>query len=214
MPISLRGVARRYASTTGGFSVRNRIFGGSSAGGLSLRNRLVALARHQESFSVSECIYAWTAAFEQVWSDVVIRIRLNPDAGISNATVNNLQTTWANGIRNTWSNRWGVGQGAEATCALTFDVQWVANNEHHTVRVRVGPGRSNMLLWDTQDTGGVAAHEYGHMFGQVDEYSDANCPGRSPVNTGTVMDNNSNIVPSRMMDRLASNLGSQVVGLP
>jgi bacillopeptidase F (M6 metalloprotease family) len=70
-----------------------------------------------------------------------------------------------------------------------------------------------MTTWDTQDTGAVAAHEFGHMLGLVDEYSDSNCPGRSPVNTGTIMDNNSNVVPDRMMTRFANNIGSNVVAI-
>jgi hypothetical protein len=78
--------------------------------------------------------------------------------------------------------------------ALTFDVQWVTNNPHHTVKVIRGPARSNMTTWDTQDTGDVAGHEFGHMLGLVDEYSDPVCPARSPVNTGTVMDDNTEVV--------------------
>ena len=207
MAISLRGVARRYKGITGGFSVKTALSSGS------LRSNLVSLARQQHSFGMSECIYGWTAAFEQTWSHVIIRIRLNPDAGISNATMNTLRNTWRNGIETTWSNRWGVGHSGEMTCPLTFEVQWVTTNQHHTVRVRPGSGRANMGTWFTQDGGNVAAHEFGHMLGLVDEYSDSNCPRRSPVNTGTIMDNNSNVVPARMMTRFANNIGSNVVAI-
>jgi hypothetical protein len=51
------------------------------------------------------------------------------------------------------------------------------------------------------------------MFGLVDEYADSLCPGRSPVGTGTVMDNNSNHVPARFMTRFADNIGSSVVAI-
>jgi hypothetical protein len=209
--LSLKGIARRYGGITGGFSVKNDIFGGSITGSRSLRSKLESMARQQFSFSVSECIYGWTARFEQIWTHIIVRIRLNPDAGISNATMNTLRNTWQNGIENTWNNRWGSGRAGELTCRMTFDVQWVNSGQHHTVRVRPGPARTNMTTWDTNDTGAVAAHEFGHMLGHPDEYTAANCPGRSPVNTGTVMDNNSNNVPARLMTRFANNIGSNVV---
>ncbi len=212
--LSLKGVARRYGGLTGGFSVVGDIFGVSSiTGTASLRSKLETMAREEHSFAMAECIFGWTAAFEQTWTHIRIRIRLNPDAGITAATMNTLRTTWENGIEPTWSNQWGCGHAGELPCALTFEVLWVTTNPHHTVRVRPGPAGTNMTTWDTMDSGGVAAHEYGHMLGLIDEYVDARCPGRSPVNTGTVMDNNSANVPSRMMTRFATNIGSSVVSI-
>lgn len=213
MCLSVRGIARRYRNVTGNFSVVSGIFGANPVRPASLRDRLTVLARQQFSFSVSECVFGWTAAFEQTWSLVRVRIRLNPDAGITDAAMATLRTTWENGIETTWSNRWGVGRAGEMTCPLRFDVEWVGSNQDHTVRVRPGPERSNMTTWDTNDTGATAAHEFGHMLGQADEYQDSVCPARNPVNTGTVMDNNSANVPARMMQRFADNIGSTVVAI-
>jgi hypothetical protein len=210
MSLSVKGIARRFLGRTGDLSVRETFFG-SAADTLMLRERLTSLARQEISFDVSECIYEWTARYEQIWSHVHVRVQLNPDANIPAATMATLRTTWENAIENRWSNRWSIGRPGEATCPLTFDVEWVNNNAHHTVRVQTGPARSNMTLWDTSDTGAVAAHEFGHMHGNPDEYTDMACPNRNPVNTGTVMDNNSNNVPQRLMQRLADNVGSNIV---
>jgi hypothetical protein len=148
------------------------------------------------SFDVSECVYGWTAAFDQRGTDITVRIRLDPDAGISAQTMATLRNTWKTGIEDKWSNRFGccTDPGCIGRCALNFHVEWVTENEHHRVRVQVGPARSNMTLWDTQDTGDVASHEFGHMLGHPDEYPDSACPNRSPVNTGTVMDDNTEVV--------------------
>lgn len=223
--LSLKGVARRYGGIASGFSVVKDIFGVSTiTGSVSLRSKLESMAREEHSFSMSECIFGWTAAFEQTWTHIRIRIRLNPDADVSNATINTLRTRWQNGIQNIWSDRWGCGRSGELTCPLSFEVVWINTGQHHTVRVNTGnkctnaagnPIRcgTNMGRWHTADPGSTAAHEYGHMHGLVDEYVDATCPGRSPVNTGTVMDNNSNNVPARMMTRFANNIGSNVVAI-
>jgi hypothetical protein len=212
--LSLKGIARKYAGITSGFSVVGDIFGVSSITGTSsLRSKLEDMAREEHSFGMSECIFGWTAAFRQTWTHIRIRIRLNPDAGIPAATMTNLRTAWRTGIVNTWSDQWGCGHSGELSCPLTFEVEWVNTGQHHTVRVQPGPAETVMTTWDTADGGGTAAHEYGHMLGLVDEYTDARCPGRSPVNTGTVMHNNSANVPSRMMTRFASNIGSSVVAI-
>jgi hypothetical protein len=150
----------------------------------------------ERSFRMSECIYSWTAAFHQQWTHITVRIQLNPATGISAATMNTLRTTWRNGIINEWSNRFRCqrpGFGAP-TQPVTFDVLWVNGNAHHLVQVRTGPAQTDMTNWDTADTGNVAAHEFGHMIGWPDEYASATCPSRSPVNTGTVMDDNAGVV--------------------
>lgn len=209
MSLSARGIARHFLERTGNLSVRQVFMAGS--GTQSLRARLESIARQEISFDVSECVYSWTARYEQTWSHVRVRVQLAFDSGITAATIAALQAAWETTIEARWSNRWSIGRPGEATCALTFDVQFVMSNPHHTVRVQVGPARSNMTLWDTSDTGAVAAHEFGHMHGNPDEYPDPACSMRNPVSSGTVMDNNSDTVPQRLMQRLADNVGSNII---
>ena len=44
--------------------------------------------------SMSECIYGWTARYRQEGTHIVVRIRLNPDSGITDATMTALRSTW------------------------------------------------------------------------------------------------------------------------
>ncbi len=151
----------------------------------------------------SECVYSGRAGYFQADTKVTVRIQLNPDSGISAATMNSLRTTWRNGIVDKWSNRFDCRAPNGQRRRIFFDVQWVTSNPHHTVRVQTGPARSNEFLWDTSDTGDVASHEFGHMLGNPDEYSDSACTSRSPVNTGTVMDDNTEAV-SRLVEGIAN----------
>jgi catechol 2,3-dioxygenase-like lactoylglutathione lyase family enzyme len=156
------------------------------------------------AFPVRECVYNWTARYLQRGTDVTIRIQLNPDAGIPATTVATLQTTWANGIVGKWSNRFDCAGSDGDREPITCRVEWVNSNAHHVVRVRPGPARSNMTTWDTSDTGDVAAHEFGHMLGNPDEYAeDPPCSLRNPVNTGTVMDNNTGGTIARHYNEIA-----------
>lgn len=224
--LSLKGVARKYGGLSDGFSVTNDIFGVPSIGGSeSLRSKLESMAREEHSFAQSECIFNWTAAFEQTWTHMRVRIRLNPDADVSAQTMATLRRRWRTGIENIWTHRWGCGLADELTCRLSFEVLWVNANPHHDVRVNTGMKcvddagnpivcRTNKGRWHTGDSGNVAAHEFGHMLGLVDEYTEnPPCPNRNPVNTGTIMDHNSNNVPARMMTRFANNIGSNVVAI-
>ena len=165
-------------------------------------------APQEISFSMSECIYGWTAAYQQTGTHIVVRIKRNPDSDISAAKLAELKTRWKNGIEEKWSYRFACCNNASCTsqCALTFEVRWVETNEHHEVRVRSGSGQTNMTLWDENDSGDVASHEFGHMLGHPDEYPSATCPDRNPVDTDNVMDDNTEVVQrltTQFCDRLS-----------
>lgn len=142
------------------------------------------------TFAVSECVFGWTAAFVQQGTNISARIRLNPDDDVSADLLTEVKERWKRGIEDKWSYRFSCG-----SCALTFQVEWTDVNPHLTVRVKRGDGRSNLGLWHTDDSGDVASHEFGHLLGHPDEYDEDDiCPDRNPVNTGTVMDDNTEVV--------------------
>ena len=178
---------------------------------LRLIGRLTA--PNEVSRSVSECIYGWTSAYriEDIGDctlRVTVRIRLNPDADVTAAELAALRTTWESGIESTWSGKFAITKsGGRCNCcqqySLTFDVQFVDSGQHHTVRVRRGPARSNMTTWDTSDTGGAASHEFGHMLGFADEYADPACPSRTVTSDGSIMASNTGAVKSRHYEPFA-----------
>lgn len=165
-------------------------------------------AAQEVSFGVSECIYGWTAAFRQEGTHIMARIQLNPDSDVSGSLLETVKERWKRGIEDKWSYHFSCCQrpGCSDPCVLTFEVEWTSDNPHLQVRVKKGGGRSNLGLWHTDDSGDVASHEFGHLLGHPDEYSDAQCPNRSPVNTGTVMDDTSEVV-QRLCEPFCDRIG-------
>jgi hypothetical protein len=168
--------------------------------------------------SISECIYAWTASYRQEGTHIVVRIELVKDANVTEAELNSAKDRWKKGIEEKWGYFFACCSEMTATkasecskpCVLTFEVQWVSSNAHHVVSVHRGPGRANMTNWYHDDSGDVASHEFGHMLGNPDEYSDSQCPNRSPVNTGTVMDDLTEVV-ERLVEPLCQVRGENAV---
>jgi hypothetical protein len=221
--LSVKGIARKYRQRTAPFLLKE-VFGIASGG--ALRPILESLARESHSFCWEEnCStrkFGGDAEFDQIWTHIVVTINLNFDANIPVATRNNLMTTWRDTIQRFWSLKWGCSAAGEATCRLTFEVQWTSNNPQHTVTVDQcfgGPAmcRENAARWFDITTGNTAAHEFGHLLGLKDEYTPIDpteCPIRNTVNTGTVMDGNVECFPDRLMTRFADNIGSRIVAIP
>lgn len=145
----------------------------------------------------SECIYGWTSAYraeidtENCRLNITLRIRLVADEGVSAGDIAAVQALWEPAIEAAWSGQFPLRMtDGSCTCeqyTVNVDVQFVNSNEHHTVTVHPGSGRADMTNWYVNSTGGTAAHEAGHMFGNVDEYADSNCPGRTVTSDGSIM---------------------------
>ena len=170
-------------------------------------------APNEVSESMSECVYGWTSAY-RVDEDrecalrVTLRIRLNPDPGVTAQQLQAAQQVWEPAIEQAWTDRFRIRlTGGDCRCReyrVTVDVQFVTSNEHHTVRVQAGSGRANMTNWFVTSTGGTAAHEAGHMLGYVDEYADSACPNRVVTNDGSIMrSSQTGTVRPRHYERLA-----------
>ena len=156
-------------------------------------------APNEVSRSRSECIYGWTAAY-RVDEDgrrcelrVTLRIRLVPAAGVTDADLATVRARWEPAIEAAWTDRFPlVLRDGGCRCEqyrVTVDVRFVDSGEHHVVNVLPGSGRADMGNWYVNSTGGTAAHESGHMFGNPDEYADKNCPSRVVTSDGSIMQN-------------------------
>jgi hypothetical protein len=191
-------------------SVINDIFQNPIVGTFSLGSKLTIVARQEFQFDYTECIYGGQAAYEQIWTQINIRIQLNPDANVPAAPLAALQPVWAATIANASSNKFGLGLPGEITSPLQFQAIFTGGDVHHRVQLSKGPGRSNEGHWFTT-IGSCVAHKFGHMFGLVDEYVDPACPNRNPVNTGTIMDNCSPTIVARFMFAFARAILSNIV---
>jgi Domain of unknown function (DUF4157) len=90
---------------------------------------------------------------------------------------------WVNGIERTWNNHFVLTNGA-TRLALVFAPAFMYSSErpHHTVHIGHGTitpicnylRRENEHCWYDSTTADTAAHEFGHMIGNRDEY---NLPG-------------------------------------
>jgi hypothetical protein len=221
--LSVKGIARVYRQRSAPFLLKE-VFGIGSAGA-ALRPILESIARRERHFHWEEDCetreFGGDARFDQIWTHIVVRINLLFHPNIPVATRNNLMTTWRNTIQQFWSLKWGCSAPGEAVCRLTFEVQWTDNNPQHTIAVNRCFGgpilcRENAAHWFDITTGNTAAHEFGHLLGNPDEYAplDPNeCPIRNPVNTGTVMDDNTECFPDRLMTRFADYIDSQIVAI-
>lgn len=214
MAYSARGVARRYRNFVTGQPIKipnDLIVQPASGVTLSLRQILRLLSAQEFSFPAQECIYGWSAGWQQFWSHIVVRIRLVPNPTITAAALTAQMAVWKSSIETTWSNRFSCVRPKERACPVTFEVQWVTSGEHHTVNVAPGAGNENKGNWFISTLGATAAHEFGHMLGLHDEYASATCPNRSPVNTGRIMDNNSNNMDISYFQRFATGIQSNLI---
>ena len=124
--------------------------------------------------------YSWRSRFELARTAtqlrVIVRIRLYDDPDRPGSAITDpIVDRWRQGITERWNRRFRVRSGTTrlAVWFVPVFVYWVPG-AHQEVKVSPGDERSSMRHWYEDDTGGTAAHEFGHMIGNPDEY---NLPG-------------------------------------
>jgi hypothetical protein len=214
--LSIKGVLRQHLGLDGNVNVMADAFPlFQQLPEVSLRSLLELTSRQEIDYTQRDNCLSWRVHFEQTWTHIRVRVQLNPankdaEVGMNNG---NLKSVWKTGIESTWNGNWTCRQADELACRLSFEVIWVEKSEHYKVKVDDDDGRSNMTRWDIFDSASVVSHEFGHMIGNSDEYADPECELRDPVETGSVMDDNTPNVPERIMTLPAHRLGTWVTDL-
>jgi len=100
---------------------------------------------------------------------------------VSKKDLADLAKVWEKEIEDTWNNKFKFrrSDGKGKPVDITFDVQFVDDPDIcFIVIVMPESGRSDETTWYAEQKKGTAAHEFGHMLGLLDEYSDRDCPQR------------------------------------
>jgi hypothetical protein len=129
--------------------------------------------------------YGWTSTYDVTLSggeaNIVIKVKLVPDAGVTPTQVNDVKTRARSAFRAQFDNKFILTDTADnQQYALRTDVQFVDSGEHYQVQLHDGPdGSSNRVNWYTGNYDETLAHELGHQLGLRDEYVDTTVPNRA-----------------------------------
>jgi hypothetical protein len=135
--------------------------------------------------------FAWTVNYDLSFLSSVflatIRIKLIGDTASAS-----VRTTWETGIETIWDNKVFFSDGAQLY-AVQINADFVSSGQNQTVTVHDSSGRYNLTNWYTTPEGWgvayldeVAAHEFGHMLGNYDEYA-GGATHNGFTTTGTLM---------------------------
>jgi len=104
---------------------------------------------------------------------VIVRIHLTEDAKNKAPEITDkVVARWERGIARVWNGKLRLRSGTR-TLDVWFIPMFLYGDApaHHDVTVTAGDDRSDEHHWHADDEGDVAAHEFGHMLGNPDEYN-------------------------------------------
>jgi hypothetical protein len=213
-------------------------------------NRAVAqmlLAREKQTISkdVKEVTtgmdnVTWTASFDVDFDEdhktcwATIKVRLNPDAGISEDDINYTKIGVISRFGLLWGSKFTFHEHrtvwADRDWLFRPGIEFVDSGQHLTVNLHAGAGKTNRQTWyltlpkynedKTKEIPvGYAelehAHELSHQMGLLDEYEDISVPDRKTYKDHSLMGDYANegfrdaAVQLRHGERMASIIGSQ-----
>jgi hypothetical protein len=102
---------------------------------------------------------------------IIVRIKfVKPgDAQETYYPSDELAARWRNGIEEVWNNHFAAFNGT-TRLNLVFVPLFTPERSDEVVTVKPGSGRADQTTWFEAGTGRTAAHEFGHMIGNPDEY--------------------------------------------
>jgi hypothetical protein len=124
--------------------------------------------------------YTGTKAYRLAINDynecvVTVVIKLKPLPGVSAQTLEKKKEEWLDGIQFKWNGKMcatnGKGKAYDLVFRPLFEDKAYSGPVHFTTEVGPNAVRSDETDWDVHDQGTTtAAHEFGHMLGNKDEY--------------------------------------------
>jgi peptidoglycan hydrolase-like protein with peptidoglycan-binding domain len=135
--------------------------------------------------------YKWDAKYQVIWigDHIWVHVRIQLVGNVPQG----VRQQWYDGIRAKWSQRFKFTNG-KRSIQLSFVPLFTSQNPHHVINVVNKPGTTgdwNMGTFDAGDgegdtQGDAAAHEFGHMIGNKDEYNIPDGAGGSKTLDGVM----------------------------
>lgn len=137
-------------------------------------DHLIGGANHEFNWD-----YQYTSTF---YYGLYVDVQINfvPGEGVTQDQVDAAKTGWIQGIEDAWNNQFDLLKDYTYEFPIDFAVTTDGPFDQ-IVTVQSGDGRASVNEWFLDNTGLVAAHEFGHMLGLFDEYTDGAVDPDNPI---------------------------------